>query len=644
MPIRVAHTARLVAVTLVVSFLVTGCSFASLPIKVLETPAKPGYVKESVTVQAMYASGATGGVSEQKISVKPSDDGSTTIDFSEDEVSGFGEMTRAASWNAVTVATLLTGAPLEQNFRFAFKGRIDGPSAGALTTAALLSLYFGDTIDEKATMTGTINPTGTVGSVGGIPQKVQGVIDDKKITKVLIPAGQRNAKNHAGELVDVVKLGADKGVTVIEVGDIYQAYKELTGQELPTPSANRLKVDTTGYDKLKSAATSTLARYKKAEADFAGLNPVVQQAGADVRAYAAGFAARANDLQRQGLQGGAFVEAHRAAMVMEAVTRSFSTIQSLLVTGAEALEASLAASATVNEDFVAFVDKLSAYTPKTLTDVEALVSAYGNAFDSFSLLNDAQARVEHFVAKYKRGEYSDAGQFVQDAMAPMLYFQLAQGQLEFAKSVFDVGRDNSGAPVASDVDLTKVSGFFRKGADANWQAFRTGIIDQHAKANGESTDLFAARLAAVDLDIALAMSAQSQLPALQRYIGSDKPNAAYAAMGYGYLNYSRNANLIEKYYNNGILDNGLNIVGVNSDTVLTNALDLGRAQVERSANILSKHDTIPVLAIGAYEQAGVDREGTVADKFTAISQYSNAFMLNRIMTFVGGFPREGYER
>ena len=49
------------------------------------------------------------------------------------------------------------------------------------------------------TMTGTINPDGTVGPVGGIPQKVEGAADEG-IKTVLIPAGQRNTESdEAGE-------------------------------------------------------------------------------------------------------------------------------------------------------------------------------------------------------------------------------------------------------------------------------------------------------------------------------------------------------------------------------------------------------------------------------------------------------------
>jgi len=52
------------------------------------------------------------------------------VNFSEDEVSGLGDQSRAASWSAVTVATLLSGAPLEGRYEFEISGPIDGRDLG----------------------------------------------------------------------------------------------------------------------------------------------------------------------------------------------------------------------------------------------------------------------------------------------------------------------------------------------------------------------------------------------------------------------------------------------------------------------------------------------------------------------------------
>jgi uncharacterized protein len=493
-------------------------------------------------------------------------------------------------------------------------------------------------------MTGTINPTGTVGTVGGIPEKLQGVIDAGELTRVLIPAGQRNSPNAAGELVDVVALGAQNDVEVIEVADIYEAYRQLTGAELPSPQAGATpKVAGVGYDKFRSATDAALARFDRSMADFAGLDPLIQSGAGTLPAEAQGYADRARDLQTQGLQGGAFFEASSAALYMQAVAETFTTLQQLLTQGGDVIGSRLDASATAEAEFNAFIDQLGTYSPETLNDAEGLIAAYGNAFDAFALLQYATASLQTIADRISSAAYTTPEQVLTDALMPLIYYDFARGQLEFSKAVFEVGRDNGGAPIAEDADLEAISSFFRRAADANWAAFETGVIQPAAQSRGESNDVYRGLLGSVDLEVALAFTAQQSLPAIQDYIG-DSPNASYAALGYGYVNYARNAVLIEKYYNNGVLDENLALVGVRSDTILTRALDLGRDQLGKGIGVLAAEGTDTVLATGAYEQAGVAREGAVADKFQAISQYAGSFVSARILAFAGGFPERGYTR
>jgi hypothetical protein len=628
----------------ILALALTGCATIPFPIS-FGTPdegGEEGFQSSETTVNVLYAAGDTGGVAQQRISVEPSDDGELSIDISEDEVSGVGDMTSAASWNAVSVATLLTGAPLDVAYRFAFDGQIDGPSAGALTTVGLLTLYYGDEIAPDITMTGTINPMGTIGTVGGIPEKIQGVIDAGEITKVLIPAGQRNSPNAAGELVDVVQLGSGGGVEVIEVADLYDAYPLLTGEELPRPETSAAPSTTeAGYAKFKSETDAMLATYERAAADFAALDPAVQEFGGSLTAEAAAYADRARSLQTQGLQGGGFFEASQAAMLMQATASAFQTIQTLITSGGTAIDARLQAAATTESEFIAFLDSLGTYTPETLSDAEALVTAYGNAFDAYSVLQYATGALQNIADTIASAGYTSVDQLLTDVLLPLIYYDLARGQLAFSEAVFTVGRDNEGTPLAEDADLAVIASFFRRAANADWAAFETGVLQPAAEARGESTEVFRNTLSSIDLDVALSWTAQQSLPAIEEYIGTGE-NAPYAAMGYGYVNYARNAVLLEKYYNNGVLDENLNLVGVNSETILTRAMDIGRDQTASALGVLADHGTSAVITTGAYEQAGVAREGDVTDKFQAMSQYAGAFVLGRILAFAGGFEREGY--
>lgn len=625
------------------SLLLTGCINIPLQPAQPETPVVND--RGEVTVEALYVAGASGGHSTQRISFEPDPDGKLTIDISEDEVSGFGDMTRAASWNAVMVSTLLTGAPLTNRYRFEFSGNIDGPSAGGITTVAVLSLLLGDELDPGVTMTGTINPTGTIGVVGGIPEKVRGAVESGEFTKILIPAGLRNSANHAGELVDVVAYGRDNDVEVIEVADIYAAYEHFTGESLPAPvNTTDPRVEEPGYTKLKNAASAQLAEFQRSWADFEALDPFIQDIAWDIAISAADDADRAEAMSGQGLQGAAFSLSLSANLTLRAVVSAYKTAQDVLMTGdIGVLNSKIDAARTADPKFFAFLDQLSTYEASNLSEVEALVTAYGNSFEALSLLIYAQNALESVYANSQAGAYGSLEAVLDDALLPLLLFELASGQVDATRSIFEVGRDADGAAIGDGIDLEQVGDFLRRAADANWAAFETGVIQTNAQSVGVSNDVFLNYLSNQDVVIALSSTAQQTLGYIRDYVG-EGPNAAYASMGYGWLNYARNAILIEKYYNNGVLDSDFNVVDARSHVILSRALDMGRSQVAGALQPLAAHDTSPVLIIGTFEQAGVNREGDMDEKFMAIQDYSGAFIMARTLAFLGGFGNEGYSR
>lgn len=118
---------------------------------------------------------------------------------------------------------------------------VDGPSAGAAITCAIISAIKGEKLNPSVYITGTINPGGIIGPVGGIPQKALAAA--KNGAKVfLVPEGQsvitvyreKVRKITPGFAIIVrepyqIKLQdylSSKGynVRVIEVKDILQAY------------------------------------------------------------------------------------------------------------------------------------------------------------------------------------------------------------------------------------------------------------------------------------------------------------------------------------------------------------------------------------------------------------------------------------
>lgn len=640
--IVVATVAAVVGVGLVACSATPGPETPSPTVSSSPSTAAPKATDLSITWLAV--AGSEGSTGTTVISRKePAEKGDFRVEFSENEVGGIGSQSQAGAWNAAIISTLLLGQPLEGEFRFETDGRIDGPSAGALTTAGLIAVARGDEFLDNVTMTGTINATGTIGPVGGIPEKV-GAAADAGITKVLIPLGQRMTPDHKGKLVDVIKAGERDGVEVVEVGDIYEAYGLLTGVNIDLPGVSRdPRLDSASYDKVKPQADIAMARYSSAKKDFDRLPDEIQQVfiEAGLIDLVKDYANKAEDLQRQGLQAGAYNLASQAASALEAVVATGELTVPLYTKGLAGLDVLFEQaldSSTAEREFFAFLDRLSTYSPKNVADAEGLINAYSGAFDAYSLVLFSQTSIETIQARYEADDYSSLDEFFSALVTPVLWSQLARSQLTSTSAVFEAGRDNPGAAFSDEIDLEQVGHFFGRGADANLTAFTENVVAPLADSRGVSTEQMLAALSNVDISIAAAVTQQQVQPGIADYIGEGKPNAAYATLGYGLMNYVRNQSLVDKYYNNAVLDDNLAVVDVEYDAVLGHALDLGKQQVAAEIGRLREGGTEPVLSVAGYEVAGLLRGGDVLEQFQAVTQYNSVFLITRTMSYLSGDP------
>lgn len=607
----------------------------------------PSPQTESITITWLaFDSSGAGTTGETIISRQdPDTAGDFRVEFSANEVGGIGAQSQAGAWNAAIVSTILLTSPLEGEFRFETNGRVDGPSAGALTTAGLMALERGDAINPDVTMTGTINATGTIGPVGGIPEKVVAA-GEAGFETVLIPLGQRNAANAEGEMVDVVREADRAGVEVIEVGDIYEAYTHLTGEEIEIRSGTRdPRLDNRSYDKLKPQVDITFTRYNDADSRLLRLPKEVQEVFAQtgVRQLIRGFHEEAVGLQQQGLQAGAYDLASQAASALEGLAATGELLQPVFTQGLDGLPVFFDQAMDISsaeQSFFAFLDQLSTFEPKTVADAEGLVRAYASIFDAYSLLIFASQLIEDLSNDWESGAISSPDELFSRLVTPVYWAELAEAQIAAAGVMLEVGRDNPGAELSEEVDLAQVGDFFRRGADANFATFEEVVVADLADARGFSREAALSMLASVDTNVAAAVSQANVQPAIADYIGGDKANAQYATLGYGLSNYVRNQMLVDKYYNNAELDNLLNVTGVRFDAVLGRALDLGRDQLASEIELLREVETEPVLGVASYETAGILRRGEISDQFSAIGVYNQSFLTARVLRYLGGFVEE----
>lgn len=158
--------------------------------------------------------------------------------------------TQAAARIAAMVAARMAGVNFwKYDYFYEMKSDsiiVGGPSASAAMTALTLACLLNTPVRNDTVVTGMINPDGTVGPVGGLEGKLHAVATRDKV--FVIPVGQRNYTfivyekeklpfglviyKPVKKTVDLVKLGQQLGVTVVEASDIEQVYYYLTGKHL----------------------------------------------------------------------------------------------------------------------------------------------------------------------------------------------------------------------------------------------------------------------------------------------------------------------------------------------------------------------------------------------------------------------------
>jgi uncharacterized protein len=164
---------------------------------------------------------------------------------------------------------------------------IGGPSAGAIMTVATISLLENWEMDNETIMTGMINPDGSIGPIGGIPQKIDAAYSvgakhflipfgqgtytemitttesDDGWTRIVTKQVTRNVADYAMD---------NYGITVTEVADIYEALENFTGYRFFFNETDG-RITTEDYiNSIRPLATSLLdearSSYGNAESKF----------------------------------------------------------------------------------------------------------------------------------------------------------------------------------------------------------------------------------------------------------------------------------------------------------------------------------------------------------------------------------------
>lgn len=617
----------------------------------------------------------SGGANGVRVRVTDAEGDEFRVGFSEDEVAGTGDQWRAAGWEAATVATIISGGPLTgREVTYDIQGKIDGPSAGGALTVATLAAFRGDDLNPDVVMTGTINPDGTIGPVGGIPQKISGAVavadgdvdpigggdtsdpasDEESLGLVdaslrpagddpgpassdvtmLIPAGQEIAVDLAtGEEVNVIDTAATEGVQVKEVADVYEAYEEFTGVELPRfryteDSDTTLDDEVSG--RVQTATEEWLVDYDRALAGIGALGAQGQEFAASTGLIdqADTAAAESADLTDRGLHAAAYTSATQAAVFAVSALSAGGSFE----LGLDEWQATLEERAAVCTEVDALVDTLGGVKPETVSDASGLISAYTNAVDAVSICG---------IAENLRTRPADTEeQAVNDLLLAGVYYEFSSALILGAEDQLEFARDLGGEKLAG-VDVAAVADFFRRAAEANLNAFDTVVLAEEANAAGASVDVVREQFAENFFDYGLANAELGVLSSFGDYFG-DPETAAYAELG-GALNlYALSSSLLSQFYSLGVvLDDNNNVVDVENELALLSALNLGEDQLGGAITTLRGEDIEPVFPTGAFESAETSRGGDVDDQISALEAFWSGYVNGRILAYLGGSETAG---
>ncbi|HET7036927.1 MAG TPA: S16 family serine protease [Thermomicrobiaceae bacterium] len=610
------------------------------PVVAVATPSTPVVTAHSVNVDALYVSTdangqPAGGTSPVKVSVQPQAGDQVSVGFFETQAGGAGPQWTSSGWMGVVTASLILAKdPTDYQFSFSVGGQVDGPSAGALMTAAVLADYLGDEIQPTVTMTGTINPDGTIGPVGGIPQKLEGAAKAGKKT-VLVPAGQRyDYDEKLKQPVDVVAAGQKLGLDVKLVPDIWQAYKALTGQDLPKGMAQSggqvPPLPPQAFDKVRAAATNWYAKYQDAANRFNSEPEEIQQENADLMQEAQHYADIANNALQQGQVSVAYQNAVNAAAVGQLATQLSDLEVVYLSQGIDPLVSRLKAVASAETRLSGVLQQLQAQSARTSGDMVTLMDSYSNLAVAQGLIFQAQDQITT-LANAEDPSEEDVLTWIFTASVE---YTLADINLSMAQDVLSIGTGFGKSPAPDTGVLNSMAQTLAAGARANIAYFESLVVNPWAQQNGVSNEMAQAIFEANEDLYVEAKAAVAGSDQLGRQI-NDPTQAAPMTLGSSLTAYAYSADLVAKYYSLGAqVDDDGNVTGYSRSAALANMLDLADRRAGELLGAVSAEQ--PISSVIYYEQARILRTGDASDQLESLNNYWESSILSEMLGIFSG--------
>ncbi len=582
---------------------------------VLKIPAAPA----AATVDAPAADKLV----SVKLTTAPNADGNVHVGIFEERSGGSGTQWRASVWVAAIVAAHTLGKDLTDfTFGASAADSPDGPSASGLIAGGFLATMTGAAVDARVTAIGVINPDGTIGPAGGLPDKVRAAIASGKKT-IGYPAGMRRVG-----AVDVVELAKTGGATAVEVGNVHDIYKLLTGKALPatlpvTVEAMAIEADRgAAIDRKYADWQSKLAARATALAELQ--RPTTPRALLDTAAAAKKHADRAAALRAKGASGPAYANIVAAWGYASAATDSFAILTKVRA-------GDLAGALSTIDNLAALeasgaLDAIASARPNTIGGHLLMMGAYQSALRGSGFASMARWRVD-LAKPYIAGlDGKSKTELESAAIADELISYVLPAELLVAHSALDSAiavqrlEFESGKSInymCNVPNVIKLANSYRSAASAGMTYLESVLVEPLAKSASITADEARLRVGITEPTylVAFALAHLDQIAAnVKTELGENSLAWNLLQLAGAERSYADAAQLTAKYYSFA--------EGNRHDGALASLLDNAERAARSSARAAEiATGAIPVQAKIAYQHATAQRAGDRVDQQDALASY-----------------------
>jgi hypothetical protein len=615
----------------------------------------------SVTALAVNSVTEEGSTHPVVVRVSPNPSGETSVGVLEQFSSGTGDQWRASAWIAAFCASRFTDSLIsDHEFLLRTTGHIDGPSAGMMITAVMIAMIKGDSTVAHAAMTGTINPDGSIGPVGGIPAKLEAAAK-AGIKKFGYPTGQRLSQDHKASkendspvFVDLKERAKELDMEAVEIRDIFDAYRLMTTKTLfrSSPIAEEdLEISVSlaqrvrgSSQSLRSSAKQRLDTLKRKFEGYSDKQTKDSQLEELVPLYALIEISEAYERE------GAITLGYHWAGVSDQRSRVAELSYEL---GGHRQNGDLATFEKVgNDQFEAAYERLEALRTSLKSNVDRptvggkvdAIHSFCNYWQGRAIL-DAGLRTYRFAVQVKKNlidlekqyagkktvtsEQKDAAKaLANDYVA--LHTQMSE-QFAMAQSLGDAaanwasfaqegGKSASGKPEL----YKKLGNAYSVAAGAGLQWFRSIVVKSQAEARATTEEVINVRLILNEPEYSPVLSAANFAEGSSSESEKKEKLLPLDQLASGMYAFHGLAGLINKHYNfrGEFSDPDPQSLRLSKRKALGSTLDLARKRVlEECSKVQSEVGFIPDSIKINYDLANILRDGSDSSKLSALKAY-----------------------